>query len=110
MFNFVQQIIDGHLKSFSNEPGGYSGKKLSAFYVILFTLIIIEAPYIIWSYRHETDPKAWIFVPELTVINLAFGAAALGINGWEKIKTRNKTQDENTNTNGASGADNNQLQ
>jgi hypothetical protein len=67
--------------SLDNSKDGASGKKMAAFWVIMFLVTPLEATWAIWAYRKDD----WSLLPDINNANYFFAAVALGINGAEKI-------------------------
>lgn len=81
--------------SLDNSKEGASGKKMAAFYVVTCVVTPLCAGWAIWAYKNNK----WDLLPEVLGSLLLFSAAALGINGAEKIAENLKKKKDETNTN-----------
>jgi hypothetical protein len=68
--------------SMSNDPGGASSKKLSAFWALTVLATVTQFTWLVWAYRHDD----WHLLEWVLTADLVFAGTALGINSIEKIK------------------------
>lgn len=78
----MKKFINWLKGSADNDPGGASSKKLSAFWALVVLVSSIEFAWLVWAYGHDD----WSLMEYVITADLAFAAAALGINSIEKIK------------------------
>lgn len=88
--------------SLDNTKDGASGKKMAAFWVIMFLVSPLVVAWAIWAFI-KSD---WKLLPEVLNALLFFAASALTINGAEKLidKFSNKPPTNETTTSTDTGA------
>jgi hypothetical protein len=80
--------------SLDNSKEGASGKKMSAFYVIMCLVTPLIASWAAWAWLHDN----WTLLPQILDSLLIFAGAALTVNGVEKIMDKyKKPEDEKPN-------------
>jgi hypothetical protein len=79
--------------SLDNSQDGASGKKMAAFWVIMFVVTPLVLAWAIWAFWNDK----WELLPEILDSLLFFAAAALAVNGAEKIIDRFKKPTNETN-------------
>jgi hypothetical protein len=89
MVNKIREIFDNILKSFKNEEGGYSSRKLSAAIVMLCVVVA----HVSWLKRcFMTDDFS--LLENVLIIDYSFITSMLGLTTWSSMQ-KNKIKQEN---------------
>ena len=93
MKKFISDKITNLFNSFSNSNIGYSGKKLSAFDLVIFCITIPMLVYTYWAYKKND----WSLLPSLLTIISGLVATLWGVNVWDKNKNGSPNADVKSN-------------
>lgn len=78
--------------SADNEPGGASSKKLTAFWGTIVIISPVIYVWLFWAARHGD----WTYLPHVVDATYIFILGALGINSYDKFKSKTALKDEET--------------
>jgi len=94
MLQFIKERIKDWLNSYNNANIGFSGKKLSAFVIVIFCFCSPVITWTYWAYKHND----WSLLTGVLVVVSSIIATLFGINVYDKLKNGNTNGNTDTKT------------